>query len=261
MPLAEINGEQLYYEDSGGDGPAILFSHGAFMDHSMWAPQVGALSPTYRCVTWDERGCGMSTASKSFTYWDSAADAIGLLNELEITHAVLVGMSQGGWLTQRAALSAPDRVRGLILQGTSVKLLSEEETTGYTQLSTAWMAMGPVGEIADAVAGIQFSATGYDASGYVAKWQGRPPGDWKEVWNAILGGRDEIEGRLGEISCPVQFVHGTADMAFPVSVAHEMSALVPSSRGVVEIEGGPHALSLTHPDQLTSAIRGFLQSL
>ena len=43
MPIAEINGQELYYEDSGGDGPAIVFSHGLYMDHEMFAPQVEAL--------------------------------------------------------------------------------------------------------------------------------------------------------------------------------------------------------------------------
>ena len=43
MPFAAVNGQRLYYEDTGGDGPAIVFSHGLLMDGSMFAPQVQAL--------------------------------------------------------------------------------------------------------------------------------------------------------------------------------------------------------------------------
>ena len=43
MPIAEVNGQRLYYEDTGGVGPAVIFSHGLFMDHEMFAPQVEAL--------------------------------------------------------------------------------------------------------------------------------------------------------------------------------------------------------------------------
>jgi 3-oxoadipate enol-lactonase len=261
MPFADVNGHRLYYEDSGGQGPAVAFSHGAFMDHTMWAPQVQALSGEYRCITWDERGHGMSACHGPFTYWDSASDLLGILDAAGVQQAVFVGMSQGGWLTQRVALTAPQRVRGLVLQGTSVRALSEEETAGFGQLAQGWQALGPIGDIATAVYGIQFGGTGYDGSLYQAKWQGKPPTDWAEVWNTILGRPDEITERMQEITCPVLFVHGTIDAAFPVDVAHEMSGMVPDSKGVVVIEGGPHAASLTHPDAVTAAIRGFLREL
>ncbi|HEV7865052.1 MAG TPA: alpha/beta fold hydrolase, partial [Acidimicrobiia bacterium] len=156
MPFIESDGNRLYYEDSGAggvseSGPAIVFSHGAFLDHTMWDLVVEALSPTCRCVTWDARGHGMSESSGPFTYWDAAGDVMAILDAAGVEQAVLVGMSQGGWTTQRAALASPDRVRGIVLTGTSVRPLSEQEQAGYTQLSQAWLAMGPVGDIADAV--------------------------------------------------------------------------------------------------------------
>ena len=43
MPFAHVNGQKLYYEDTGGEGPVIVFSHGLLMDSSMFAPQVQAL--------------------------------------------------------------------------------------------------------------------------------------------------------------------------------------------------------------------------
>ena len=60
MPFAHVNGQKLYYEDTGGDGPVIVFSHGLLMDGSMFAPQVEALRSTWRCITWDERGHGQT---------------------------------------------------------------------------------------------------------------------------------------------------------------------------------------------------------
>ena len=58
MPVAQVNGQKLFYQDSGGTRPAVIFSHGLFMDHEMFAPQVAALSSRYRCIAWDERGHG-----------------------------------------------------------------------------------------------------------------------------------------------------------------------------------------------------------
>src|SRR5215207_3129379 len=58
MPHADINGQRIYFEDSGGEGPAVILAHGFLMDQEMFAPQVEALSPDYRVITWDERGFG-----------------------------------------------------------------------------------------------------------------------------------------------------------------------------------------------------------
>jgi pimeloyl-ACP methyl ester carboxylesterase len=58
MPHASVNGQQLYYEDTGGDGPAVILSHGFLMDGDMFEPQVAALRDTHRVITWDERGFG-----------------------------------------------------------------------------------------------------------------------------------------------------------------------------------------------------------
>src|SRR6516225_529714 len=115
LNAASVNGISIAYSDSGGDGPAVVLSHGYLMDSSMFEPQVAALAPEYRVITWDERGFGATKATGPFSYWDSARDVIGLLDHLGIERAVLGGMSQGGFLSLRATLSAPDRVRGLIL--------------------------------------------------------------------------------------------------------------------------------------------------
>ena len=43
MPIANVNGQSINYVDSGGDGTAIIFSHGFLMDLSMFDSQVEAL--------------------------------------------------------------------------------------------------------------------------------------------------------------------------------------------------------------------------
>ena len=42
MPFAEVNGQRIRFDDSGGDGPPIVLSHGFLMDREMFAPQVAA---------------------------------------------------------------------------------------------------------------------------------------------------------------------------------------------------------------------------
>ncbi len=113
MPHAEINGQQIYFEDTGpvadSDAPTVILAHGFLMDHEMFAPQVAALRDRHRVITWDERGFGQTGFDgQPFSYWDSAADCLGLLDHLGIERAVVGGMSQGGFLSLRVAL---DRTR------------------------------------------------------------------------------------------------------------------------------------------------------
>jgi len=260
MPIVDHNGNRLYYEDSGGAGPAIVFSHGAFLDHTIWDLVVERLAPAHRCITWDARGHGMSEANGPFTYWDLAGDVMAILDDAGIESAVLVGMSQGGWLTQRAALATPDRVRGIVLTATSLPPLSAEEQTGYRQLAGAWVAMGPVGDIANTLLGFQFLPTTYDGSRFIGKWQSRPPALWAEVWETIFN-RDDIVDRFGDIKCPGLVVHGTGDQIFSLASAEEMGSMLPASQGIVVIDGGPHCAALTHPDELSSAVAGFVAGL
>ena len=95
MPFAPVNGQNIYYEDTGGRGPVIVFSHGLLMDRSMFDPQIEALQGQFRCISWDERGHGQTADPEHcapFSYYDSADDLAALLKFLGVDKAVLVGM-------------------------------------------------------------------------------------------------------------------------------------------------------------------------
>ena len=62
MPFLSIRGAQLYYEDSGGPGEPIVFSHGLLWDSHLFSRQVEALRGRYRCISYDHRGQGHSQA-------------------------------------------------------------------------------------------------------------------------------------------------------------------------------------------------------
>ena len=95
MPIAQINGQGIFYEDSGVGETAVVFLHGFLMDHTMFAPQVAALTPRYRSVCFDARGFGQTEwDGQPFNLYDTAADCIGLMEHLGIDRAVLVGSSK-----------------------------------------------------------------------------------------------------------------------------------------------------------------------
>ncbi|WP_161976577.1 alpha/beta fold hydrolase [Mycolicibacterium sp. CH28] len=253
MPFANVNDHTLYFEDNGAANlPTVLFSHGFVLDHTMWEPMVTALSHRYRCIVWDSRGHGMSDCRGPFDFWDLARDALALLDTLGIEHAVHVGMSQGGFAGLRAALLDPDRVAGVINIDSAVQVFSADEMAQYGQMAAAWTTVGPVGDIAEAMRGIQFGPH-FDWTPWLGKWQSKPPSEWKHSWQSQID-RDDISSRLDELTMPIGFIHGDADPAIPIAYSHQTSAAIPNSLGVIAIAGGAHGAVLTHPTEVTAAL-------
>ncbi len=260
MPFAEVNGQHLRYEDTGGDGPPVILSHGFLMDHEMFAPQIAELSDTYRVVAWDARGFGETEFDgEPFTYWDSASDLFGLLDHLGIERAVLGGMSQGGYVALRAALLQPDRVRALILMDTQAPPETPDKIAEYREMIDTWSAHGYLEELASGVAGLIIADPDLEPE-WKAKWQRWDPSRLRPAGGALLD-RDDITDRVPELAMPVLLVHGSQDLAIPVERAREICAAVDDCRGVIEVEGAAHAANLTHPHIVTPAIRTFLESL
>jgi 3-oxoadipate enol-lactonase len=259
MATAAINGQQIYFEDSGGDGPVVVLAHGFLMDHEILAPQVAALRDQYRVITWDERGFGQTQFDgKPFTYWDSANDCIGLLDHLGIDRAVIGGMSQGGFVSLRVALAAPERVRALILLDTEAGAVSAAKHEAEQGMIDMWLAVGPVDDLANPVADLIISDPTLNAE-WIAKWRARPNEALREP-AVTLQGRDDLVGRLGEITCPALVVHGVDDVAIDMADAEKLAAGLSGSDGVVKVPGA-HAANLTHPEPVNAAIVQFLSSL
>ncbi len=264
MPVAAVNGIEINYTDSGGEGPAVVLSHGFLMDRTMFDQQVAALAPRYRVITWDERGHGDTRAPGAFTYWDSAADVLALLDYLGIERAVLAGMSQGGFLSLRAALAAPDRVRALVLIDTQAGLEDPAAVPAYEQMHQVWLEAGP-GPVQEMVASIILGPGRWDD--WYAKWNEQyaqwAPDDLNQLtWPfRCLMDRDDITGRLGEITCPTLIVHGTADAAIPLARAEAVRDGLGGPVTLTAVEGAAHASNVTHPDEVNRAILGFLSGL
>src|SRR6187431_3298357 len=234
MPHADINGQRIYFEDTGGEGPAVILAHGFLMDQEMFAPQVEALSPDYRVITWDERGFGQTEFDgEPFSYWDSASDCLGLLDHLGIDRAVVGGMSQGGFISLRVALTSPDRVRGLILLDTQAGTEDPAIAEGYNQMRDIWLTAGPVDELAGTIANIIIADPVFDPV-WIAKWQARPKELFEQPY-ATLTTRDDISDRLGEITCPAIVVHGTEDTAISMDRAEALAAGLVGAGAVVKV--------------------------
>lgn len=263
MAFFERDGARIFFEDSGGDGPVILWSHGFLMDHTMFDPQVEALDG-YRHVRWDERGFGRTEATGSFTYWDLADDAVALLDHLGVDRAVFAGMSQGGFLSLRAALAHPDRVRALVLIDTQSGTEDPEAKESYRGMTEA-VAYGDEdarGSVFDIVASLIIGDPEQNEE-WKAKWEEWLTDDPERILEPArcLLDRDDITDRLVEITCPSLVVHGTEDQAIPIEKAELLRAELRDCRDLVPVDGAAHAANLTHPEGVNPHLRSFLEAL
>jgi 3-oxoadipate enol-lactonase len=256
MPFADVNGQRIFYEETGQQGAPILFSHGFLMDHEMFEPQVAALAGEFRCITWDERGWGQTETHESFTYWDSADDALALLSYLDIEAAFFVGMSQGGFIAMRAALRAPGRVRGLGLIDTNPAPEAPEVAPAYEAMASEWIANGPSDALTEVIASLIMSP-GYDHSPWVEKWQTTPKEALLVPFRTLMD-RDDLWDRVPQIIAPTIIFHGEVDAAIPMAVAERLAEELPNCEGLVRVEGAGHSSNLGRPDEVNGPLREFL---
>jgi 3-oxoadipate enol-lactonase len=257
MRYFEREGIRFAFHVTGpSDAPVLVFSHGFLMDGEMFAPNVAALSHAFRCVVWDQRGFGATgPARQAFSYWDSARDLIGLLDHLEVADASLVGMSQGGFVSMRAALLEPDRFRALALIATRSDTDAEPVQQSFETLKTEWKQNG-ARNVAQDLSSFLFGAD-YAANAWTSKWLEADTEYFDHPVNALIS-RDDITPRLAEITHASIVFHGSDDLAIDPSHGAALAAALPNCKGFVLVDKAGHTPNLTHADAMNPALRDFL---
>lgn len=110
-----MNGIKLFYDVQGSPEDEPLRLIAAFnSDISIWSALIPVLVKQYRVIRFDNRGIGQSSAlDGSYSIQQLAANAIALLDHLEIPQAYMVGHSMGGQIAQELALAYPTRMQSL----------------------------------------------------------------------------------------------------------------------------------------------------
>ncbi|PYN17133.1 MAG: alpha/beta hydrolase [Candidatus Rokuibacteriota bacterium] len=114
----------LYYEDTGGQAPVVLFLHGAGGNHLSWWQQVPVFAEEYRCVTVDQRSFGQSVGAEDKERREGpdpaalTSDVVALLDHLDIARAAIVAQSMGGWAAAGAVVHAPQRFWAIVMANT-----------------------------------------------------------------------------------------------------------------------------------------------
>ncbi|AOW91874.1 hypothetical protein BFN03_01975 [Rhodococcus sp. WMMA185] len=263
MPHIETAGARIHYTDTGGHLPVIIFMHGFLLDTRFFEHQVEALSSEYRVICLDARGHGLTEDSGApFTFWDQADDVLAVMDTLGIETAILGGMSQGGFTVLRAAITAPDRVSGLILIATDGAEYTPRQKAGYRFVFDRWAQDSSVDDLMLTLASSMIGGTRDQQQVWIDRWRESDRSRLAEAVECLID-RDSIEARLGAITCPALIIRGSFDQAFSDGA---MRALCSQLGGEPQLETidaplASHAVSWTHPELVDPLIRVWLKTI
>lgn len=272
MSTLESNGIQIEYTDHGGDGRPVVLIHGWPLSGASWSEQVPALTASgYRVITYDRRGFGASDKPETgYDYDTFAEDLAGLLEQLEVTDATLVGFSMGGGEVARyLGARGSERIRSAVLAGAVPPFLLKTDDNpdgGLAQEDVDDMVQGVESDREAFLDG--FTTDFFSANGELKVTEEQRQEAIALVepasTTAMLGcidafGTTDFRADLEKIDVPVLVVHGDADGIVPFEVSGKRTGETVKDATVHVVADGPHGFNVSHADEFNRVLLEFLQ--
>jgi len=264
VPLLNINGAKIFYQETGSGPETIVFSHGLLMSGEMFSAQVDAFKENYRCICYDHRGQSRSGITDSGYDMDTlTADAAALIRELGCAPCHFAGLSMGGFVGMRLAISHPELLKSLVLLDTTADPEPEQNKGPYRRLAFIgrWLSFRLV---IKPLMKIMFGRSFLENPGRVderAKWKNHLLGLNRTGTSRAAHGvidRKGVYDRLSEINTPTLIVVGQEDVATPPAKSQRMRDAIAGSV-YRELPRGGHSSTIEEPDAVTRAMREFFE--
>jgi len=254
------NGININYELTGKEGaPVVMLSHSLACSLVMWQPQMGVLESAFQVLHFDTRGHGESDAPEgAYSLEELTADAVGLLDALNIATVHFVGLSMGGMIGQCLALDYTDRLKSLALCDTAASMPEESQPIWQQRIDAADQT-GMAGQV----------------DGTLERWfrpeylQLNPP-EVEMIRRQILATpvagyvgcceairRLKYLDRLSEIKLSTLIMVGEEDPGTPVAASEAMHARISGSELVV-LPSARHLSNIEQAEAFNNALMDFL---
>jgi 3-oxoadipate enol-lactonase len=242
----------IWYGRAGSGEPVVLL-HAGVVDSRIWGRVLPALAERFDVVAYDQRGYGRSAG------WDGpyspAGDLFGLLDELGLGRAALVGLSRGGRIALDAVLERPERVTRLALLGSGLPghPLAIEGTPEQEARWEEAEARGDVAELAEVDLEV-WAPLGADEELRAMFLENA------EASNADDPGVEAdppAARRLGELRVPTLVVTGDRDVPAINEVGDVLEREIPGATRLV-VPKADHMIPWRSPEQVAAALIAFL---
>lgn len=264
MPYAG-GGPRLHYGRTGNpDGEPLLWITGFTISAAVFDPILPLYEDRFDCITFDNRGAGRSAAPlRPISIPELAGDAVRVLDAAGLASAHVYGLSMGGMIAQEMAIRFPDRVRGLVLGGS---------TPGGPR------AVRPSrGELAALGRGVLGAGAGRDRAWLAAllfsdAFRREHPDRVRALLPHFGAHRAQLHGRAGHllatvyhdtvsrlsrIQAPTLVFHGATDAMAPLANAHLLVERIPDAE-LALVEGAGHAYLLERPEHSRDVLTGWI---
>jgi pimeloyl-ACP methyl ester carboxylesterase len=258
--LVKAKGLDIAYRRAG-QGPPLVFVHGAASDSRLWQPQLEGLADVFTVVAWDEPGAGRSSdVPADFRLADYAHCLAAVIEELGLGPAHVAGLSWGGTVALELYRHRPELVATLILVDTYA----------------GWKGSLPEQEVRARVAGLrEMLARGreeFDPT-LPGLFAGEPPAEFvpllEEVAAAVrpesletqllVMAEADLCDVLPTVAIPTLLIWGELDGRSPLGVAHQFEQAIPGAQLVVIPDCG-HVSNLERPARFNEAVREFCRA-
>ncbi|MDP9342271.1 MAG: alpha/beta hydrolase [Actinomycetota bacterium] len=261
--IAAVDGEAIHYIEAGEGSPVVLI-HGFPSNTFVWSRVMPRMAEHHRTVALDLPGLGYShrNRTRSFALEAHARTVTGLMDTLGIERASIVGLSMGGGVAERIALTFPERVERLIL------LAAIDESDGSTWQNhwgdllvlSAALRVAPLARL---VAGISLRRVVEDPAfvtpelieRYVRPLlrRGTVPCLRRYLWDNRAAARAD----LSRIAVPTLVIIGERDGSVRPEVGERLVAKIPGARRVV-LERANHLIALERSEDVYVEVERFL---
>ncbi|PIB32721.1 alpha/beta fold hydrolase [Maribacter sp. 4G9] len=261
----------IFYEDYGEGQPVILI-HGWPLSRKSWEQQVWKIvEEGYRCISYDRRGFGISSAPwGDYDYSALASDLDTLIEGLELDNVVIVGFSMGGGEVVRYLTDyGSKKIAKAALISSIVPLVKKKDDNP---------AGVPENVLDNIKEGLQKDRVGFlknfhkgfynydDNKNKVSEGQleydfiiASHASPRATIQTALAWMHTDFRPELKNVNVPTLIVHGDADETVPIETSAEQAAKGIKDNTYEVIKGAPHGLNLTHSKELNDILISFLK--
>jgi len=246
-----LDATRLHVEREGSGEP-LLWITGLAISSEIFAPVIGDYAGGFDCIRYDNRGAGRSPASwRPTSIPELAGDAVRLLDALGLASAHVYGLSMGGMIAQEMAIRFPDRVRSLVLGGTSHG--GPRAVLPSPRIAAALTSRGMSNAVRAQLVGRALFSEQYrlehpdlvrshlrNLGAHRASAQGL-------VSHLTASTYHDTRARVHRIGAPTLVLHGGADALLPVGNARLLAAGIPDATLEV-LDGLGHGYLLEQPE-------------
>lgn len=262
MPFIASNGRQIYYERHG-QGPAVVFLHGAGSNGATWWQQLPVFKAHFTCILMDIRCFGRSVApTAEFTLPNFVNDLLAVLEHEKIDQASIVGQSLGGMIGLKFALQQPRRIKSFVACDTSMALdhprqvqIIHDRLRAVVGMAIEQRSLGQwFLKNKPAQAALYAQINHFNPSAHSI-----PENEWKAAMNSLNTGEALTPmAQLKDVACPVLLLVGREDPIVPIDIMQEVQKLIPNSELTV-VDNAAHSAYFEQPEVFNEKVITFLK--